>query len=82
MDAADHAAVFLVFAHGTDDEVFDAAADVDKRADGCQACEDTGQLVPFDVRHPDVVQSLAEFVEPRHAVDDYVAEDHVGALAG
>lgn len=77
LQAAHDAAVFLVLAHGDDDEVAHAGAHVDEGADGSKAGEDAGELVAFHVGHPDVVEGLVELVEGGDAVDDGVAEGDV-----
>jgi len=77
LDAADDAAVFSVFSHRDDDEIADASADVGERSYGSETGEDTGELVALDVRHPYVVEGLAELVEARDSVDDDVPQDHV-----
>lgn len=80
LQAAHDASVFLVFAHGDHDEVAHAGADVDKGPDGGEAGEDAGELVAFNVRHPDVVERLVELVKGGDTVDDGVAEGDVRAI--
>jgi hypothetical protein len=34
-------------------------------------------LVLLDIRHPDVVESLAKLIEPRNPINDNMAENHI-----